>query len=156
MDRGESNTLDALPHRPPFRFITRVIRIVSGVCGEAEWQVRGDEPFFAGHFPSCPIVPGVLLTEALAQLSGLVGFREPAARAEPESEIPSGASGMLAHMDVRLRRPVVPPAVIVLHSRLDRMLESLYQFEVEARVQEGVAARGRLALVVGMRLPVPS
>ncbi len=156
MDRGESNTLDALPHRPPFRFITRVIRIVPGECGEAEWQVRGDEPFFAGHFPSCPIVPGVLLAEALAQLSGLVGFLERASRADHLPDRPSVAPGMLAHLDVRLRRPVVPPAVIQLHSRLDRSLESLYQFEVEARVPAGVAANGRLALVVGARLSVPT
>lgn len=156
MDRGESGTLDALPHRPPFRFITRVVQLVPGESGEAEWQVQGDEPFFAGHFPKCPIVPGVLLAEALAQLSGLVGFLGKELNAVHSSDSPPHMVGMLAHLDVRLRRPVAPPAVIVLRSRLDRVLESLYQFEVEARVPAGVAANGRLALVVGERPPLPS
>ncbi len=60
-----------LPHRPPFIFIDCVAELVPGVSAEALKCFRGDEPFFAGHFPGNPIVPGVLLAEGMAQTAGL-------------------------------------------------------------------------------------
>jgi len=125
--------LSRLPHREPFRFISRINQLREGEAAEGVWAVDGSEAFFAGHFPGNPLVPGVLLTEALAQLSGLVG---PA----------SSDQGRLAHTDVRFEHPVAPPAQIILRSRLLRSLGELQQFEVSALVGQNVVARGVLAL----------
>jgi 3-hydroxyacyl-[acyl-carrier-protein] dehydratase len=131
-----------LPHRPPFLFVSRVITIQPDDRGEALWSVDGTESFFAGHFPGRPIVPGVLLAEALAQLSGLV---------------PSSSNGIqqgrLAHVDVRFREPVTPPAEIRLTSRHAKQMGALRQFQVEARVGESVVAEGTISLHL---FPAPS
>ena len=125
--------LDRLPHREPFRFISRVHRIDDGTLGEAVWSVTGNEPFFPGHFPGNPVVPGVLIAEALAQLSGLVGLQA----------VPAGK---LAQLDVRFDQPVTPPADITLHSMLLRKIGELQQFEVTASVNGATVARGTLTL----------
>jgi 3-hydroxyacyl-[acyl-carrier-protein] dehydratase len=128
-----ADALQRLPHQPPFRFVSRVTQIKAGESAEGVWQVNGDEPFFAGHFPGNPLVPGVLIAEALAQLAGVIA---------PES----GAGGKLAHVDVRFDRPVAPPAQIHLHAQLTRSLGPLQLFDVIARVGDATVARGALAL----------
>lgn len=128
--------LSGLPHGEPFRFVTKLIDIKPGVEGRAVWQLSGQEPFFAGHFPGRPLVPGVLITEALAQLSGLVAAAGPGAVAE----------GRLASVNVRFREPVAPPARIELASRAAGAVGSLRQFEVEASVEGRTVAEGSLAL----------
>ena len=67
-----SRAVASLPHGQEFRFVDRVIALVPGVSGEGEYTVRGDEPFLRGHFPGDPLMPGVLLIEAAAQLAGIV------------------------------------------------------------------------------------
>ena len=125
--------LARLPHRDPFRFLSRVNKISEGESGEAVWALTGSEPFFAGHFPNAPLVPGVLIAEAMAQLSGLVG--------------PSNSKqGKLVHVDVRFDEPVAPPAELVLRSRILRTVGGLEQFEVSASVGEKVVARGMITL----------
>lgn len=141
--------LDALPHRPPFRFLTHVDELHPGQFGLAVWRVFGDEAFFAGHFPTQPIVPGVLIVEALAQLSGLVGYyRGPIEPGAAVATSPAPLQGKLAHVDVRFDDSVIPPAEIVLSSRQARVLGALRQFDVEARWQATFAARGRLTLAI--------
>ncbi len=145
------DTLELLPHKPPFRFITSVQRIDHGQCGEALWRVTGEEDFLKGHFPSDPIVPGVLIIEALAQLSGLVAiFDGPSGEGNndtvgAESSV-EGIMGRLAHMECRFHRPVTPPAEIRLRSKQHGVFEKLYQYEVEAAVGDAVVAKGRLTL----------
>lgn len=128
-------TLDNLPHRPPFRFLTRITALNPGRDGTAVWSVGGDEPFFAGHFPGDPLVPGVLLGEALAQLSGLVGLHHA-----------SGDGGLLVHVDLRFDLPVRPPADIALRATQTRTLGALTQFDVSAALGGAVVARGSLTL----------
>ena len=125
--------LGRLPHGEAFRFVTRVIAVQEGKSAEAVWDLRGDEPFFAAHFPGRPLVPGVLLTEALAQTSGLAAA-------------PSAGGGVLAHVDIRFERPIVPPATITLRSTLVRTMDALQQFEVSATVQGGSVASGSITL----------
>jgi len=139
-----SDILDALPHRPPFRFLSEIVTLQAGESGEAVWRVTGTEPFFEGHFPRQPIVPGVLIAEALAQLSGLVGFyRGPKGTRGVGDD---GGGGRLAHVDLRFKDAVMPPAEVALQARLVRTFGSLRQFEVTARCGQTVVAAGRLTL----------
>ena len=110
-----------------------MIRVTDGQSAEAVWQLTGSEAFFAGHFPGKPLVPGVLITEALAQVSGLA------------AGVSSG-EGRLARVDVRFEQPVVPPAEIRLESRHTRTIGTLRQFDVTASVGPAVVARGTVAL----------
>jgi 3-hydroxyacyl-[acyl-carrier-protein] dehydratase len=128
--------LDKLPHQHPFRFLSRLLEVTPGENGSAIWSLRGDEAFFQGHFPGDPIVPGVLISEALAQLSGLVGFH---------GEGPA-MGGRLVHIDVRFDNAVRPPADITLQSTRTRVLGQLHQFDVKAFVAETPVARGSLTL----------
>jgi 3-hydroxyacyl-[acyl-carrier-protein] dehydratase len=128
--------LSRLPHRDPFRFISRVIQVREGQSAEAVWNLTGTEAFFAGHFPDQPLVPGVLIAEALAQVSGLA------------AGVKTG-QGRLAHVDVRFERPVPPPAEIRLESKLTRTMGTLSQFDVVAHVGADLVARGSVALSFG-------
>lgn len=131
-------TIDNLPHREPFRFVTSVDRLEAGRRGVGRWRVSGDEPFFAGHFPANPVLPGVLLAEALAQLSGLVAFADEASHA-------SGAA-RLAQVSVKFPASAAPPADVRLESVLAREMSGLCLFDVCAEVKGVVVARGSLVL----------
>jgi 3-hydroxyacyl-[acyl-carrier-protein] dehydratase len=130
--------LSRLPHQPPFRFVSRITDLREGDSAEGIWALDGSEPFFAGHFPNRPLVPGVLIVEALAQLSGLAG---PAVASDGGPE-----QGKLAHADVRFDDSVAPPAEILLKSKLVRAMGALQQFNVEASAGGKVVARGSVTL----------
>ena len=130
--------IDRLPHRPPFRFVTE-LRCVDPSAFEAVWSVSGDEDFFRGHFPGEPIVPGVLITEALAQTAGLHLLSR---------EGGGSHGGMLVQSEVRFRKPVHPPAMISLRVTDDGSLGSLHRFEVRAFVRETLVADGTIVLAV--------
>ncbi len=126
--------LARLPHGEAFRFVSRVDEVRPGEWAKGAWVVRGDEAFFAGHFPGRPMVPGVLIAEALAQLSGIAGASEGASQ------------GKLAQVDVRFEQTVVPPAEIELEARVTGTLGPLQLCEVSAKVKGVVVARGTIAL----------
>lgn len=140
--------LDALPHRPPFRFLSEVRDLRSEAWGEAIWRVSGGESFFEGHFPGQPVVPGLLITEALAQLSGLVGlYRGDAVDGRPDKTVRNPPRlGKLAHVEIRFKKSVIPPAEVQLTSRFERRTGDLWQFQVQASCAGREAARGRLTL----------
>ena len=131
---ASTDPLARLPHGEAFRFVTRVTELKEGQSARGVWAVTGKEPFFAGHFPGRPVVPGVLLAEALAQISGL------------STVWPAAADVRLAHADVRFDQAVVPPAEIVLESRFVREMGTLRQFEASAWARGAVVARGTIAL----------
>lgn len=137
--------LDRLPHRPPFRFVTGEVDIRKGREGSAAWEVNGDESFLAGHFPGAPIVPGVLIGEALAQLAGLVAMDHMDRTAAGDA---ARHQGRLAHIELRFNHAVVPPTKIRLESKLTRIFATLWQFEVAAFVAEINVAKGQLALSI--------
>jgi 3-hydroxyacyl-[acyl-carrier-protein] dehydratase len=73
----DQQALSALPHGAEFRCVDRLIRLEPGQSGDAEWTPRADAEWCAGHFPGQPLVPGVLMIEALAQLAGVVAQADP-------------------------------------------------------------------------------
>lgn len=73
-----AEALRRLPHGPEFRFLDRLLELDPGRRGVGEYTLRGDEPFLRGHFPGDPLMPGVLLVEAAAQLAGVVAQSDPA------------------------------------------------------------------------------
>jgi 3-hydroxyacyl-[acyl-carrier-protein] dehydratase len=135
---GVVDYLSRLPHQAPFRFVSKVTELREGDSAEGVWSVTGQEAFFAGHFPGRPLVPGVLIAEALAQLSGLAGPRVAA--------IGEAEEGKLAHADVRFDESAAPPADIILKSKLLRAVGALQQFNVEASVAGTIVARGTITL----------
>jgi 3-hydroxyacyl-[acyl-carrier-protein] dehydratase len=131
-----------LPHRPPFLFVDRVVGFEAGVSIEAERDLRADEPHFAGHFPGRPIMPGVLITEALAQTSGLLI----ALTAMEKGEQVEGNLFYLARADMKWTSPVGPGETLVLEAKLDRVLGPLQAFRVRARTRRKDVAAGVLTL----------
>jgi 3-hydroxyacyl-[acyl-carrier-protein] dehydratase len=130
--------LARLPHQAPFRFVSRIVELREGDSAEGVWSVAGSESFFAGHFPGQPLVPGVLIAEALAQLSGLAG---------PNVAVGGGGEeGKLAHVDIRFEKAAAPPVEVVLKTKLARVMGALQQFDVEASAAGEVLARGSLTL----------
>jgi len=69
--------LSALPHGPEFRFIDELTALVPGESATARWELKGTEEFLRGHFPSSPLLPGVIMVEALAQLGGIIAQTRP-------------------------------------------------------------------------------
>lgn len=101
---------DILPHRYPFLLVDRIIEFVPGERAVGIKNVTYNEPFFQGHFPERPIMPGVLIIEAMAQVGGIVLLKMPDA---------AGQLALFAGIDgVRFRRPVVPGDQLVITSEL--------------------------------------
>jgi 3-hydroxymyristoyl/3-hydroxydecanoyl-(acyl carrier protein) dehydratase len=136
--------LAILPHRPPFLFVDRVTELEPGKRIAAERMLRADEPQFAGHFPGRPIMPGVLVTEALAQTSGLLlGLSEKAAGAAPPKRPPMY---FLAGNQMKYSHPAVPGDRLELRATAEASFAGLFRFSVEASVGRDVIASGSLTL----------
>lgn len=130
-----------LPHRAPFLFVTRVLN-VQGERAQTEWDVAGGEDWLRGHFPGHPIVPGVLLGEALAQTAG-IALGSCLARTCTHGQV-----GFLAKLDLRFHAAVTPPATIRLEAARTGHMGQLHQFDVSAVCNGARAAHGTLVLAV--------
>jgi 3-hydroxyacyl-[acyl-carrier-protein] dehydratase len=128
-----------LPHRPPFVFVRKLIACEAGVSAECETSFPSDDPMFAGHFPGNPLVPGVILTEALAQTAGIA-----AASAFPENSRPQFLLSAIRQM--KFFRAVRPGERILLRSEKLGEVNGLVQFKVEALVDSQTVAAGELVL----------
>jgi 3-hydroxyacyl-[acyl-carrier-protein] dehydratase len=140
-----------LPHRYPMLLVDRVESLEPGVAIEAVKCVSSNEPFLVGHFPDYPIMPGVLLVDALAQAAGIMLRSGPSRTAAPV-EAEGGASrpvrpGVLASIPkMRFLRPVLPGDRVILRARLVRSFGSTHRVSVEALVEGVRAAVGELVL----------
>jgi 3-hydroxyacyl-[acyl-carrier-protein] dehydratase len=122
---------ELLPHRYPFLLIDRVIECVPGESLVGIKNVTINEPFFNGHFPLEPIMPGVLIIESLAQACGVLAFRT---HAMSNPEIPNGIFVLVGVDECRFKRPVVPGDQLRLEARLKRQMRGIWMFEARATV----------------------
>ena len=138
-----------LPHRFPFQFVDRVLEFEDGARIVALKNVSINEPFFRGHFPEQPLMPGVLICEALAQAAALLALRS-------LDGVPPGHVAVLAGMDhVRFRRPVLPGDQLYLEVRLLKRRGPLWKMQGTARVNAQIVARADLSLMETSRARRP-
>ena len=136
---GREEIEQILPHRDPFLFLDEVLELEPGVRVVARKHVREDEWFFPGHFPERPIMPGVIMVEALAQAGAV------AVLSEPENQ---GKLALFAGIDeVRFKRIVSPGDDLLLTCEVDSARKRVGRGRVEATVEGEVAVRGLLTFV---------
>jgi len=131
--------LENLPHAFPFRMIDRILEIEKGKKAIALKNVSIDEPHFSGHFPKDPVMPGVLILEAMAQTGGLAF----------QSSFESGGEGIpvLARVEeFRLKRKVIPGDQIIIEAEVLHIFADLAKVKVLARVEGEAVAEGTLIL----------
>jgi 3-hydroxyacyl-[acyl-carrier-protein] dehydratase len=134
--------LACLPHRYPFLLVDRVVRLEPGTEIHAIKNVTANEPFFQGHFPGKPIMPGVLIVEALAQASGILALRT-------TGQSVSGKLLLFRGIDrAKFRRTVLPGDQLQLYARVLKSRQSLWSFEAQARVEGDLVAEAELSAAV--------
>ncbi len=132
--------IDVLPHRYPLLLVDRVLEVRSGKSLVAIKNVSANEPFFQGHWPGRPIMPGVLILEAMAQAGGVL---------IAASVDRVGRVAMLVSIDdVKLRRPVVPGDQLRLEIQADRIKQNSACLSAIAKVSDAMAAEARIRFVI--------
>ncbi len=131
--------LRLLPHRYPMLLVDRVVEQVNGKYIKAYKNVTVNEPFFTGHFPQKPIMPGVLILEALAQASGILAFGTFDKRPGDES-----LYYLVAIDNARFKQPVVPGDQLHLYVEMTRNMRGIFKFAAEATVDGQVVAQADL------------
>jgi 3-hydroxyacyl-[acyl-carrier-protein] dehydratase len=131
--------LAGLPHREPFIFVRKLIACEPGVSADCETFFSSDDPMFRGHFPDDPLVPGVILTEALAQTAGIA-----AASAHSKTTQPRFLLSAIRQM--KFFRAVRPQEPVILRARKLAIVDELVQFDVEAIIDGKQVAAGQLVL----------
>lgn len=127
-----------LPHRYPFLMIDRVLDFTPGESLTAIKNVTINEPIFTGHFPTMPIFPGVLILEALAQATGILGFKTVTERSENELYL------FAAIDEARFKKPVIPGDQLVLEVKFLKERRNLWKFYGEAKVDGQVVCSAEL------------
>lgn len=130
---------DFLPHRYPFLLVDRVLEFTPGETIRGYKNVSINEPFFNGHFPGHPIMPGVLIVEAMAQLSGVLAF-------ETKNIRPAeGYTYYLAGTDrTRFKRPVVPGDQLIMESRILADKRGVMKFDCQSYVDGEMACTSEI------------
>ncbi len=131
--------LKLLPHRYPFLLVDRVLEIDKGKTIKALKNVSMNEPFFEGHFPHRPVMPGVLMLEALAQAAALLSFD--ALGASPNDQMIYYFAGIDG---ARFKRPVEPGDQLILEAELLRMKAGIFKFKTRATVDGELAVEAEL------------
>jgi 3-hydroxyacyl-[acyl-carrier-protein] dehydratase len=136
--QGIQGILDRLPHRYPFLLVDRVVERVPGQTARAYKNVTINEPFFQGHFPTYPVMPGVLIIEAMAQTAGL---------ALPDDQ--GGRLGLLTGVDnARFRRPVVPGDRLDLAADIQKHRGRLVRAVTRAHVDGELVAEAEILFML--------
>ncbi len=135
--------LKHLPHRYPFLLVDRVLELEHGKRIKALKNVSANEPYFVGHFPHRPVMPGVMILEALAQSAALLSF-------DAVGKMPDEKSiYYFAGIDsARFKRPVEPGDQLILDVELERMKSNIFKFKARATVAGELAAEAGLMCAV--------
>jgi 3-hydroxyacyl-[acyl-carrier-protein] dehydratase len=139
MNEIQQRALASLPHGPEFRFLDRLTALDPGKSGAGEYLVRGDEPFLKGHFPGQPLLPGVLLVEAAAQLAGTV------AQSDPQIP-PMRGLKLTALRAVKIRGTARPGETVRLEVTVTGRLGNLIQARASASVNGTPVLQAELTL----------
>lgn len=138
--------LRRLPHRYPMLLVDRVLECHSGKAIRAIKNVSVNEPFFPGHFPHRPVMPGVMILEALAQAAGILAFVTAGVYPDDERDL-----YFVAIDKARFRKPVTPGDQLILKATLERSLRGIWKFAVVAEVDGAEAASAEIMIAPGQR-----
>tara|TARA_B100001173_G_scaffold278744_1_gene261054 strand:- start:147 stop:608 length:462 start_codon:yes stop_codon:yes gene_type:complete len=135
--------LEHLPHRYPFILVDKVISIELGKEITAIKNVTVNEPYFPGHFPYHPVMPGVLIVEALAQAAALLSFKTMDAKPTEDSVY------YFAGIDsARFKKPVNPGDQIILNVKIERILKGIWKYRGTASVDREVVAEANMMCIL--------
>ena len=128
-----------IPHRYPMLLVDRILEFDPGRRIVGLKNVSGNEPYFAGHFPGHPVMPGVMIIEALAQAAAVLSFRT--MNTKPDDKSVYYFAGI---DEARFKRPVVPGDQLLLEVAVERSARGLWKFAAEARVGDALAAEAKI------------
>jgi len=137
------DVLEYLPHRYPFLLIDRVISCEVGKRIVALKNVTINEPFFNGHFPRRPIMPGVLIIEAMAQAAAILSFRTKDHRADDKS-----IYYFVGIDNARFKRPVLPGDALMIEAELKRTARNMWMFDCVARVEQAIVTEAAIMCTI--------
>lgn len=132
--------LKLLPHRYPFLLVDRILELEPRQSIKALKNVTMNEPHFLGHFPEFPVMPGVLILEALAQTAALLTFSEE--KQDDSIYYFAGIDG------ARFKKPVLPGDQLILNAKVDRYMRGIWKFKVFATVNNDVVCEAELMCTV--------
>ncbi len=135
--------LEYLPHRYPILLVDRVLECEPGKHIVGIKNVSINEPFFQGHFPHHPVMPGVLIIEALAQVSAILSFKTLGNKPDDQS-----VYYFVGIDEARFKRPVLPGDQLRLEATLERNVRGIWKFAVQAKVGDAIAAEAKLMCTV--------
>ena len=139
-----------LPHRYPMLLVDRVVDCVPGEFIRGVKNVTANEPFFQGHFPNYPVMPGVLVIEAMAQIAGLLTMLSKLARTDGTQLV------LFAGIDeARFKRQVVPGDTLMLEAQLERAVRGVGRFHTRATVGDQLVCEAQLLAAIRDVPPVP-
>ena len=130
---------ELLPHRYPILFVDRVTEIVLGDSISAYKNITTNEPFFMGHFPGKQVMPGVLIVEAMAQASGILGFKTMDKKPEDGS-----IYYFVGADNLRFKRPAVPGDKLILNSKVVTNKKGIWKFDCNAMVESELVAKATI------------
>jgi len=139
-----------LPHRYPFLLVDRVLACTPGESIHALKNVTFNEPFFPGHFPHRPLMPGVMIIEALAQTAGILAFNT--AQVVPDSDT---RFYFVAIDNARFRKPVEPGDQLMLKVHLKRAFKGIWKFHCVAEVDGAEVASAEIMVAPESKAAVP-
>lgn len=138
-----SDIMKMLPHRSPFLLIDRAKDVVPGISGTGIKNVTADEPFFQGHFPGNPILPGVLQIETMAQMAGIVVLTS-----FPEDEREGCRVYFMTIDNVKFRKPVIPGDILEVRVKKEQEVRNVFKFHGEAFVDGKLVSQATFSAMV--------